>query len=295
MLRLTRGKVQLMTRGMTRARTFSSIKVSHTPENICVVHFNDPARFNAMTETMGEEFEFLMHKLTKSFSSEEGKGERVRGLVITGEGRAFSAGGDMDFLYARSQTAPLDNAHIMKRFYQRFLSVREVPVPTIAAINGPAIGAGLAVALACDFRVASPTASMGVTFTSLGIHPGMGSSHFLPQLIPPLKANRMLFMSEKFTGEEGAAFGLVEVAEDPLAQALEMAKGMAQMPEAGVRTLVTSQRSKQNVGLDDALWREATSQAECYASTDFLHTITAMRDKLAAKRKAKEAKAASKL
>ena len=102
----------------------------------------------------------------------------------------------------------------------------------------------------------------------------------------------MLFASEKVTGAEGAAFGLVQEAEHPLAEALEMAGSMAKMPEAGIRTLVRSQRSAANVGLEDALWREATSQAECYASSDFLHTITAMRDQLAVKRKAKlEAKA----
>lgn len=269
------------------SKDMKMIKVSITPERICVVHLNDPKRFNAMTESMGEEFETTMTHLAKSFATKGEPKDRVRGLVLTGEGKAFSAGGDINFLQDRIETNPLDNSHIMKRFYERFLSVRKVPVPTVAAINGPAIGAGLAVALACDFRVSAPEAKLGVTFTGLGIHPGMGSSHFLPLITTPQHAHNMLFMSTVVSGQEGGQMGLCEVADDPYERAIEMANKMAQMPEAGIRTLVGSLRSKQNIGLEQALWREATSQAECYGSEEFKEAVLAMKEKLEQKRAAK--------
>ena len=79
----------------------------------------------------------------------------------------------------------------MRRFYARMLRVRDLPVPTIAALNGPAIGAGLAVALACDMRVAYSGAKLGITFVGLGLHPGMGSTFFLHTLLGPQVAARL--------------------------------------------------------------------------------------------------------
>ena len=92
--------------------------------------------------------------------------------MLTGEGKAFSAGGDLRWLKLRTQDTPSRNAVIMRKFYSRFLSLRRLPFPVVAAINGPAIGAGLAVALACDIRVAKRDARLGVTFVGLGLHPG---------------------------------------------------------------------------------------------------------------------------
>ena len=99
-------------------------------------------------------------------------------------GEAFSAGGDLKWLRER-HTVPsaYDNAKTMVDFYKRFLSVSKIPVPTIAAINGSASGAGLCMTLACDFRIASDKAKLGFTFTKLGIHPGMGCSTLLPRLV----------------------------------------------------------------------------------------------------------------
>ena len=98
-----------------------------------------------------------------------------RAVVITGAGRAFSAGGDMKFLSDRTESDALSNANTMKSFYDRFLCLRSLEVPTIAAINGPAIGAGLCVAAACDMRICAADAKMGWTFVGLGLHPGMVS------------------------------------------------------------------------------------------------------------------------
>jgi enoyl-CoA hydratase len=88
-------------------------------------------------------------------------------VIITGEGRAFSAGGDMNFLHDRLRTAPEENSRVMRDYYRRFLSVRKLNVPIIAAINGHAVGAGLCLALACDMRLAADTAKLGVNFSKV--------------------------------------------------------------------------------------------------------------------------------
>ena len=133
---------------------------------------------NALTEPMGDALTAVVTRL----QSDPG----VRCAVLTGAGRAFSAGGDLDWLMQRHRDTPENNISVMTKFYKRFLVMRQIPVPVIAAINGPAIGAGLCLAVGgADVRVASSGAKLGVTFTKLGLHPGMAATHFLPQLVGP--------------------------------------------------------------------------------------------------------------
>ena len=101
---------------------------------------------------------------------------------MTGAGRAFSAGGDLSWLRQRARDTPSRNVEIMRNFYERFLSIRRVPLPVVCAINGHAIGAGLCFAMACDIRVASERAKMGFTFVGLGLHPGMACTHLVASI-----------------------------------------------------------------------------------------------------------------
>ena len=168
----------------------------------------------------------------------------------------------------------------MRRFYQRFLCVRELPVPVIAAINGPAVGAGLCFALACDVRVAAPTARMGVTFVGLGLHPGMGCTHFLPKIVGPQVAARMLLTGELITAQQALAEGLVaSVADDAVEAAEALANQMAGQAPIAVRTALRTLRTQQDAGLDAALWREADAQAQCYPSADLAEGVSAIREK----------------
>ena len=154
-------------------------------------------------------------------------------MVLTGAGRAFSAGGDLAMIEARAAAGaangPRGRGAIrdgMRAFYQLFLSVRDLPCPTLAAINGAAIGAGLCVALACDLRIASREAKLGLNFTQLGLHPGMGATWTLPRLVGPARAAELLFSSRVFTGAEAATIGLVNRAVAP-AEVLPAAHALA--------------------------------------------------------------------
>eukprot|EP00041_Stephanoeca_diplocostata_P013573 m.238329 g.238329 ORF g.238329 m.238329 type:complete len:182 (+) comp19388_c0_seq6:560-1105(+) len=138
--------------------------------------------------------------------------------------------GDMKFLKDRTESDALSNAETMRAFYERFLCVRSLDVPTIAAINGHAIGAGLCVACACDIRVCATTAKMGWTFVGLGLHPGMAATHFTPQIIGHQQAARWLLTGDTFTGDEAVAMGLVVEAtesERVVPRALELADTIA--------------------------------------------------------------------
>mmetsp|Transcript_143933 Transcript_143933/g.358848 ORF Transcript_143933/g.358848 Transcript_143933/m.358848 type:complete len:304 (-) Transcript_143933:239-1150(-) len=241
---------------------------------VAVVRLNRPDKLNAMTTELGDAFSHVVSTLNRE------EAETLGAVVVTGAGKAFSAGGDLEFLRNRHCDTASRNAPIMRTFYQRFLCVRSLPVPVIAAINGPAIGAGLCFALACDIRIAAPKVKMGLTFTALGLHPGMGATHFLPQIVGHQAASEMLLTGQVISSEEAVARGLVaRTAEDPLAAAVESAASMASAGPVAVRTTVRSLRMRQDVGLDQALQREADAQAQCYASADYSEGVEAVAEK----------------
>jgi len=194
-------------------------------------------------------------------------------VVLTGQGKAFSAGGDLDFLKARSVDTPLNNAKTMVEFYRRFLvPVRQSPVPVIAAIHGPAIGAGACLATAADYRVVSRDAKVGFTFANLGIHAGMGATHYLYKRIGSSSATRLLLTGEIISGAEISAMNWGLAADNEgavLPLALSIAEKMASAAPVAVRGMLRTIRRSEDVGLDAALDREAYEQASCYSGQDF--------------------------
>ena len=179
----------------------------------------------------------------------------------------------------------------MRKFYSLFLKIRKLPVPLIAAINGPAVGAGLCFAAAMDLRVALSDAKLGVTFVGIGLHPGMASTFFLPKLVGPQIASRMLLTGELISGDEAAKIGLTlesipatgntpaENNQIIVKRAVELGQRIASQAPLAVRTCVRSIRLNTDEGLEKALWREADSQAHCYSSTDFREGVEAIMNK----------------
>jgi enoyl-CoA hydratase len=243
--------------------------------------FNDPDRRNAMSQSMGEAFAARVAEISRV--------DALRALVLTGAGRAFSAGGDLGMIEerAREGAANPDGAHgrirdTMRAFYGLFLSLREIPCPTIAAINGAAVGAGLCVALACDVRIASATAKLGLNFTALGVQPGMGATWTLPRLVGPAHAAELLYSSRILTGAEAAEIGLVNravAAEAVLPTAREMAKDFATNAPLAVRGVKRALARSAAASLEDQLDFEADVQARCFASEDVHEGLTAAREK----------------
>jgi enoyl-CoA hydratase len=260
-------------------KLFQGTKVLLTvaDNRVATLTLSDPAKMNAMDVTMGKEFVQAVEAIQASASS-------INSLVLRGAGTAFSAGGDMEFLMARGKDTPINNAKIMRDFYSRFLSIRSVHCPTIAAINGAAVGAGLCVALACDMRVTTKSARMGVTFASLGLHPGMGCTHFLPLTVGQQQAARLISTGELITGQEAEKIGMVLNAVDGdaeacVAYALSLAEKIASAGPLAVQGAIKSLRMKQDTGLEQALQREADAQSQTYASQDYQTGLKATQEK----------------
>ncbi|CAE8708393.1 unnamed protein product, partial [Polarella glacialis] len=153
------------------------------------------------------------------------------------------------------------------------------------AINGPAIGAGMCLAMACDVRVAARTAKIGFPFVSLGLHPGMGATHMIASVAGYEVAYRLLLTGDLVSGDEAKELRLVsQVAADgpgAQAEAMAIAERMAAQAPVAVRSLVRSLRMKQDQGLEAALWREADAQAHCYNTPDMREGLKASAERRA--------------
>merc|ERR1712168_283697 len=258
----------------TQTRNSSQVlcKFEHGGQ-VAVLTLNAPSKLNALSEDMGDELTDHVTALKENSA--------IRCCVVTGAGKAFSAGGDLQFLMDRHNDTPANNIAVMEAFYKRFLCLRQLPVPVIGAINGPAVGAGFCLALGgCDIRVASTKAKMGLTFAKLGLHPGMAATHFLPLIAGPQVAADMLLTGRLISAAEGLSMGLVaRVSEDAVADAMSIAANVITSGPVSVRTCVETLRRKQEEGLDAAFRSEATAQSICYPTADLAEGVTAVKEK----------------
>ncbi len=243
-------------------------------DGIATVTLNQPEKRNAMTVQMGEEFLGAVGSLKER--------DDLRVMVLTGSGRAFCAGGSLDMIQSRSAGSPDDNKATMISFYRRFLSLLELPFPTIASINGYAIGAGLCFALACDIRLASEDAKMGMNFVRLGLHPGMGATWLLPRLVGTSRACELFFSGELVSGREAERVGMVNravPASDLAPETERLAKRIAANAPVAVRGVKRGVYHGVGATLEDVFDYEATQQAKCFETADFAEGISAMIEK----------------
>lgn len=229
---------------------------------------------NAMSPAMGDEIADAVATLRDDAD--------LRAVIVSGAGKSFSAGGDFDLLEARTKAGGEENRRAMRDFYARYLAIRRLRVPTIAALHGHAIGAGMCFAMACDIRLAAEGTKIGVTFVRVGLHPGMGATFLLPALIGRAAAAELLLTGRVIDAERAAAIGLVtEVL--PVRELQRRARAVAGEIASGapvaVAQLVETLRHGGYRTLDEALDREASCQAVDYATEDMAEAIAAFRDK----------------
>ncbi len=252
----------------------SLVKFEELSPKVGLVTLNDPESLNAMSEKMAEEFKSMVQGLLP-------KRDAYRTLILTGSGRAFSAGGDLEMLERKTKIAAGENKNLMLKFYDSFLCLLELKLPLIAAINGHAIGAGLCLASACDIRIASEKARLGFTFTRLGLHPGMGATYFLPRVVGAAAAAELTLTGRVIDAAEALRIGLVSRVM-PEGGVLEEAKKVAQeILDCGplaTNQLLESLRAPTR-DLKSQLEREADCQSVNYASAEFKEGISATREK----------------
>lgn len=254
-----------------------AVQLEHRDDGVAVLTLDDPDRRNAMTDAMGDALAQRCEELADD--------EDVRAVVLTGTPPAFSGGGDLamlEDLAQRTREAGFDATDTMQAFYRRFLAVRDVPVPVIAAVNGHAVGAGLCVALACDLRIVAVDAKVGLNFAKLGLHPGMGGTWFLPRLLGAQQAAAWLYTGELTDGATAAAQGLAleaSPADEVVPKALDLAARIASSAPGTVRQLKRTLGAVEHQDLDAALATEAAAQAVSYGSHDLVEGLTAARER----------------
>lgn len=253
---------------------YEQLRITRTQTGVVTVTLDNPDRRNAMSAPMTAAWASLMASLRDDLE--------VRALVVTGAGSAFCSGGDTGWIGSEPD-AGVDRLRTrMMPFYRTWLSVRDLEVPTIAAVNGPAIGAGLCLALACDLRYAAEDARLAVPFTRLGMHAGMAATWTLPEVAGLGLAREMLLTGRALTGAEAAAAGLVNrafPAADLAARVAEIAEDVAACAPVATRLTKVALASGGHADFDSALQWEALAQPVTLATADLQEGLTAQRER----------------
>jgi enoyl-CoA hydratase/carnithine racemase len=244
-------------------------------EGIATITLNRPDNRNSMTPEVLARFRERVAAVRTEAS--------VRVVIVTGTGASFCAGADFRATPALAggagEALPAGRSFAT---YEPFLEVFELEVPTIAALNGHAVGGGLGLALVCDLRIANREARYGANFARLGFHSGMAISHLLPRIVGVAAAADLLFTGRLVKGEEAAALGLVNVAVEPARVAevaLEKARAIAAAAPLAVRLMKRSLYAGAGWDPRGAAWQEALAQSATLATEDAREGIRALLEK----------------
>ncbi len=238
-------------------------------DGVALVTLAAPERRNAFDLAMCDEVADLLDEVEAD--------PAVGAIVVTGEGSAFCAGADLSHLGGSHREGLL-------AIYEGFLRVARSPLPTIAAVNGPAVGAGMNLALACDVRIAGRSARFDTRFLQLGIHPGGGHSWMLRNIVGPQAAAAMVLFGEVLDGEAAERCGLAWrcVADDEL---VDTAQELAVRAAAAPRDLVTRAKTtlRDMVTVPDheaAVQRELVDQVWSVTQPAFQERLAALQKKI---------------
>ncbi|WP_345580978.1 enoyl-CoA hydratase/isomerase family protein [Nonomuraea rosea] len=253
----------------------NELLVDRSDDGVVLITLNRPDLRNAMTDAMTAQWRDTMADLAAD--------RDARCVVVTGAGTAFSSGGDLSWLGERGTGAEAvpQLRDRMLAFYRTWLMVTELEIPTIAAVNGPAVGAGLCVALACDLVYAAADAKLLAPFTSLGLHPGMAATYLLPRRAGASLAREMLLTGRTLSGTEASVKGLVNQTfpkDDLMSEVQAIATKIAQNAPIATRlTKVALNQDHQD--LEAALRWESLAQPVTMASADMLEGLAAHRER----------------
>lgn len=245
--------------------------------NVAWIRINRPERLNAFYGTMREDLERALVDLEQE--------DEIRCVIITGVGRAFSTGGDVSVMKTLIDSDDAGKFESLVRAGANVVArIDAMTKPVIAAVNGPAAGAGACLALACDLRIASESASIGFGFLRVGLHPDWGGSFFLPRLVGPALAAEFTFTGEMINAERGERLGLfnrVVAAADLEAVARTLAGQLAAAPAGVMLEARRNIRRSLNTPLDEMLEAEVTAQLAAFRSPDFREGIESFLEKRA--------------
>lgn len=207
----------------------------------------------------------------------------IKVLIITGTDPAFSSGGNIKDMAARKGMFAGTPARIMENYRRNIqripMAIYNVGVPTIAAVNGPAVGAGCDLALMCDMRLASTKAKFGETFLNIGLIPGDGGAFFLPKAVGMARACELTFTGEILDAYRAHEIGLINYVfqhEDLMTQTYELAGKITSKPPQALRMAKKLLYAGQRMGLPELLEHSAACQALCHHTTDHDTALSAV-------------------
>lgn len=243
--------------------TYEHIAVSEH-SGIVTITLNRPDKLNAFIGHMRRDLaEALEHA---------GSDRSIRVVIITGAGRAFCAGGDVRFMADLMQRHDSEEfARILGAGRRVILAIRQMNKPVIAAVNGPASGAGSNLALACDLRIAATTATFSQSFLKVGLHPDWGGTFFLPRLVTPNKACELFFLGEAIDADEALRLGIVNqvVAPEELESAtIQLAERLRAAPPIALAAAKQAVYASEAASLEEMLRYETEAQLRCFESDD---------------------------
>ena len=244
---------------------------------IFTITLNRPEKLNAFIGRMRSDLALALELAATDAA--------VRVVVITGAGRAFCAGGDIEYM---AELVARDDVEEFTRLLgtaRRVLTtLRSMPKPVVASINGAAAGAGCNLALACDLRIAASNAKFSQSFAKIGLHPDWGGTYFLPRAVPSNIACEMFFLADALTAERAYQLGLVNwvVAPDELPEATrQLAARLRDAPPIPLAAAKQAVYEGQAATLELMLEYETEAQLRCFRSQDMKEGLRAFLDKRA--------------
>jgi enoyl-CoA hydratase len=231
-------------------------------DHVRTVTLNVPDKLNALSWPLLDELSAVVDDVAADADA--------RVLVVTGAGRAFCSGADLQGLFG-DRTRPVEVLKdVLLKVYGSFLGLRDLSIPTVAAVHGPAVGAGLNIALACDVIIAGPDATFGPTFANIGLHPGGGCTWMLTQRIGSANTAAALYVGDLIDAPTALRLGIAqELCDDPHGRAAELAALYARREPALMADIKRSVRYAATADLAESLDLEAEAQARSLQSEAF--------------------------
>ncbi len=244
--------------------------------NIAIVTLNRPDRHNALGPALRQGLITAMDTANQDST--------VRAVILTGNGRSFCSGGDLQELLDRAKHGLPISEKLDPQRDQTLLAVYKCHKPVIAAINGAAMGAGMNLALAADIRIASRTAIFAQSYTKRGMMPDYAGTHLLPNLVGYSKASELIFTGATVSADEALQLQIVSQVVTPevlLETALSLAESIARNAPIPIRLAKKALQQNRYGDIREALFRETTAQNICYESMDAQEGFKAFQEKRA--------------
>ena len=253
----------------------SQVVLEERKGNVAVIRLNRPDKLNALNVELGRG---LVHALLHASQDSS-----VRAVVITGAGRAFCAGGDLEFILdLRKRNASDELKTLLEAGKEICLAIAAMTKPVIAAVNGPAAGGGMNLALAADMRIASSQAGFAESFAKVGLYPDFGGTYFLPRIVGPALAAELFYTAETVSAEDALRLGIVNrvfPADKFEEETQKIVDVLAGAPTVALRDVKRTIIADDRKNLESKLDEEIRLQIHCFQSEDCLEGLNAFFEK----------------